>query len=94
MWYLVVTWWRLLCCRLREEEAEWQVANGALQTTVTERDARIAAQDRRIHALDGANARLLAALNQLKEKRQRPSALLPPKLKLAADNGQFKSSSC
>ena len=70
-----------------------------LAQAMDQKEKVIAIQERRIQSLDAANARLLSALNQLKERynanptcngMQGPTR---PKLALS-ENGQFKSSSC
>jgi hypothetical protein len=82
---------------IAEEE---QVKKGQMHNVVDQKQKVIVAQERRIQSLDAANARLLSALNQLKDRYHGApgynginNTSKPPKLALA-DNGQFKSSSC
>ncbi|ESO98887.1 hypothetical protein LOTGIDRAFT_114108, partial [Lottia gigantea] len=70
-----------------------------MQKVVHEKQEVIEAQERRIMTVDAANAKLLQALNELKERyavtQQRNGILQSPRPKVTATElGGFKSSSC
>ncbi|XP_078605550.1 disabled homolog 2-interacting protein-like isoform X5 [Branchiostoma floridae x Branchiostoma japonicum] len=85
--------------RLMSVEEELRKEHQEMQHLVDAKQRVIEAQEKRIQSLDAANARLLTALNQLKEKyhhhvknaanNTKPSAKLS-----VTENGEFKNSSC
>ena len=77
---------------LKREREEMQAVVGAKQKIID-------AQERRIEALDAANARLMNALDNLKERyqmtrRSKSSSDVRAPQKLTPINGNLKSSNC
>ena len=89
---------RCLCrCRLLTVEEARRHEQQHLQHLVDEKQHIIDNQERRLVALDVANARLLSAINQIKEHRaphSGPHPTAPPAVLSLAESGQFRTSSC
>ena len=80
-------------------EDELKNERGEMQAVVGAKQKIIDAQERRIEALDAANARLMNALDQLKERyqltrRSKSSSDVRSSQKLSSFNGNMKSSKC
>lgn len=88
--------WTFLIERLIGVEEELRKEQQEMQSIVIAKQQVIEAQERRIQSLDNANARLLAALTQLKDRYRNPDAVAPPSgdVNISSDNGTFRSSSC
>ncbi|CAH1272020.1 RASAL2 [Branchiostoma lanceolatum] len=85
--------------RLMSVEEELRKEHQEMQHLVDAKQRVIEAQEKRIQSLDAANARLLTALNQLKEKyhhhMKNAANNTKPSAKLSVtENGEFKNSSC
>nr|XP_056716238.1 disabled homolog 2-interacting protein isoform X4 [Euleptes europaea] len=83
--------------RLMSVEEELKKDHAEMQATVDSKQKIIDAQEKRIASLDAANARLMSALTQLKERysmqtRNGISPTNPTKLQIT-ENGEFRNSS-
>ncbi|XP_035377733.1 disabled homolog 2-interacting protein isoform X5 [Electrophorus electricus] len=83
--------------RLMSVEEELKKDHAEMQSIVDSKQKIIEAQEKRIASLDAANARLMSALSQLKERysmqtRNGISPTNPSKLQIT-ENGEFRSSS-
>ncbi|XP_035988786.1 ras GTPase-activating protein nGAP isoform X6 [Fundulus heteroclitus] len=88
-----------IICRLMAVEEELKRDHAEMQAVIEAKQKIIDAQEKRIGSLDAANARLMAALTQVKERYSAPSIHNglspgnPTKLSIT-ENGEFKNSSC
>ncbi|KAM3604626.1 uncharacterized protein V6R79_014066 [Siganus canaliculatus] len=88
-----------IICRLMAVEEELKRDHAEMQAVIEAKQKIIDAQEKRIGSLDAANARLMAALTQVKERYSAPplrnglSPSNPTKLSIT-ENGEFKNSSC
>ncbi|XP_034038528.1 ras GTPase-activating protein nGAP [Thalassophryne amazonica] len=88
-----------IICRLMAVEAELKRDHAEMQAVIEAKQKIIDAQEKRIGSLDATNARLMAALTQVKERYNTPnlrnglSPTNPTKLSIT-ENGEFKNSSC
>ncbi|XP_036041524.1 disabled homolog 2-interacting protein isoform X2 [Onychomys torridus] len=83
--------------RLMSVEEELKKDHAEMQAAVDSKQKIIDAQEKRIASLDAANARLMSALTQLKERYSMParngvSPTNPTKLQIT-ENGEFRNSS-
>lgn len=83
--------------RLMSVEEELKKDHAEMQAAVDSKQKIIDAQEKRIASLDAANARLMSALTQLKERysmqtRNGISPTNPTKLQIT-ENGEFRNSS-
>ncbi|XP_066436381.1 disabled homolog 2-interacting protein isoform X5 [Eleutherodactylus coqui] len=86
-----------VCRRLMSVEEELKKDHAEMQAAVDSKQKIIDAQEKRIASLDAANARLMSALTQLKERysmqtRNGISPTNPTKLQIT-ENGEFRNSS-
>ncbi|XP_072544356.1 ras GTPase-activating protein nGAP isoform X2 [Salminus brasiliensis] len=88
-----------IICRLMAVEEELKRDHAEMQSVIDAKQKIIDAQEKRISSLDTANARLMSALTQVKERysmhniRNGLSSTSPTKLSIT-ENGEFKNSSC
>ncbi|KAL7876392.1 hypothetical protein AOLI_G00113550 [Acnodon oligacanthus] len=88
-----------IICRLMTVEEELKRDHAEMQAIIDAKQKIIDAQEKRISSLDAANARLMSALSQVKERysmhnlRNGLSPTNPTKLSIT-ENGEFKNSSC
>ncbi|XP_062848917.1 ras GTPase-activating protein nGAP [Trichomycterus rosablanca] len=88
-----------IICRLMAVEEELKRDHAEMQAVIDAKQKIIDAQEKRISSLDAANARLMSALTQVKERysmhnlRNGLSPTNPTKLSIT-ENGEFKNSSC
>ncbi|XP_049339105.1 ras GTPase-activating protein nGAP isoform X3 [Astyanax mexicanus] len=88
-----------IICRLMAVEEELKRDHAEMQAVIDAKQRIIDAQEKRISSLDAANARLMSALTQVKERysvhniRNGLSPTNPTKLSIT-ENGEFKNSSC
>uniref|UniRef100_A0AAR2J4D8 RAS protein activator like 2 n=1 Tax=Pygocentrus nattereri TaxID=42514 RepID=A0AAR2J4D8_PYGNA len=88
-----------IICRLMTVEEELKRDHAEMQAIIDAKQKIIDAQEKRISSLDAANARLMSALTQVKERysmhnlRNGLSPTNPTKLSIT-ENGEFKNSSC
>ncbi|KAI4888201.1 hypothetical protein NFI96_021325 [Prochilodus magdalenae] len=88
-----------IICRLMAVEEELKRDHAEMQAVIDAKQKIIDAQEKRISSLDAANARLMSALTQVKERysmhnlRNGLSPTTPTKLSIT-ENGEFKNSSC
>uniref|UniRef100_A0A4W5QGD3 DAB2 interacting protein n=1 Tax=Hucho hucho TaxID=62062 RepID=A0A4W5QGD3_9TELE len=80
--------------RLMSVEEELKKDHSDMQSIVDSKQKIIEAQEKRIASLDAANARLMSALTQLKERysMQTRNGISPTKLQIT-ENGEFRNSS-
>uniref|UniRef100_A0A8C8DD13 Disabled homolog 2-interacting protein-like n=1 Tax=Oncorhynchus tshawytscha TaxID=74940 RepID=A0A8C8DD13_ONCTS len=80
--------------RLMSVEEELKKDHSDMQSIVDSKQKIIEAQEKRISSLDAANARLMSALTQLKERysMQTRNGISPTKLQIT-ENGEFRNSS-
>ncbi|XP_036451961.1 ras GTPase-activating protein nGAP isoform X5 [Colossoma macropomum] len=87
-----------IICRLMTVEEELKRDHAEMQAIIDAKQKIIDAQEKRISSLDAANARLMSALTQVKERysmhnlRNGLSPTNPTKLSIT-ENGEFKNSS-
>ncbi|XP_051943850.1 ras GTPase-activating protein nGAP isoform X2 [Hippocampus zosterae] len=80
-------------CRLQAVEEELKRDHAEMQAVIETKQEVIDAQEQRILSLDATNARLMAALTQLKDGYGSAHLCNPTKLSIT-ENGEFKNSSC
>ncbi|XP_053739242.1 ras GTPase-activating protein nGAP isoform X2 [Synchiropus splendidus] len=86
-------------CRLMAVEEELRRDHAEMQSVIETKQKIISAQEQRIVSLDAANARLMAALSQVKDRYNCPNVhngLSPSnQTKLSiTENGEFRNGSC
>uniref|UniRef100_A0A3Q2XYJ3 RAS protein activator like 2 n=1 Tax=Hippocampus comes TaxID=109280 RepID=A0A3Q2XYJ3_HIPCM len=79
--------------RLQAVEEELKRDHAEMQAVIETKQEVIDAQEQRILSLDATNARLMAALTQLKDGYGSAHLCNPTKLSIT-ENGEFKNSSC
>ncbi|XP_057713604.1 ras GTPase-activating protein nGAP isoform X2 [Corythoichthys intestinalis] len=83
-----------ILCRLLVVEEELKRDHAEMQAVIETKQDVIDAQEQRIASLDATNARLMAALTQVKERYgAAPHSRNPSKLSIT-ENGEFKNSGC